>query len=140
MKFWDSSALVPLLIAEATSPVLRPLAAADHEMVVAWTAEIECASALLRTWREQGEVTDPEVPFSLLTALAQQWQVVELVESLRTLAIRMLRVHPLRAADALQLAAAVIAAGDQPSALPFVSLDSRLRAAAAREGFPLLPA
>jgi hypothetical protein len=49
-----------------------------------------------------------------------------------------LRVHPLRAADALQLAAAYIAAERRPSSLELVILDDRLAAAARREGFVLL--
>jgi hypothetical protein len=44
-------------------------------------------------------------------------------------------VHPLRAADSLQLAAAIIAAEREPTTLEFVSLDDRLGEAASREGF-----
>lgn len=47
----------------------------------------------------------------------------------------MLRVHPLRAADAAQLAAAFVAAERHPSSLEFVILDMRLAAAARKEGF-----
>jgi predicted nucleic acid-binding protein len=54
------------------------------------------------------------------------------------MATRLLRVHPLRAADALQLAAAIIAAEDDPRSLPFVTLDDRLALAAEREGFPVV--
>jgi hypothetical protein len=52
---------------------------------------------------------------------------------------RLLRVHPLGTADSLQVAAALVAAEGVPSSLPFVYLDGRLRAAAAREGLPVLP-
>jgi predicted nucleic acid-binding protein len=55
----------------------------------------------------------------------------------RQTAIRLLRVHPLRTADALQLAAAIAAAEDHPATLPFVTLDERLAQAAEREGFPV---
>ena len=51
---------------------------------------------------------------------------------------RLLRVHPLRAADALQLAAAVVAADGEPGSMPFVTLDDRLALAAQREGFPVV--
>lgn len=44
----------------------------------------------------------------------------------------------LRAADALQLAAALAAAENNPSALSIVTLDDRLAEAAEREGFPLM--
>jgi predicted nucleic acid-binding protein len=50
----------------------------------------------------------------------------------------MLRVHPLRAADALQLAAATVAAEHDPSSLELVCLDQRLSEAAGKEGFPLV--
>ncbi len=52
--------------------------------------------------------------------------------------MRLLRVHPLRAADAFQLAAAIAAADESPRSLPFVTFDSRLARAAEREGFPVI--
>jgi uncharacterized protein len=58
----------------------------------------------------------------------------------RTMARRLLRLHTLRAAHALQLAAAAIAAEHEPRSLEFVCLDDRLRAAASREGFRVVPA
>jgi hypothetical protein len=51
-----------------------------------------------------------------------------------------LRVHDLRVADALQLAAALAAAEARPATLAVVCLDDRLGAAAEREGFPVLGA
>jgi hypothetical protein len=53
--------------------------------------------------------------------------------------MRLLRVHPLRAGGALQLAAAIIAADFQPNALEFVTLDARQADAAEREGFRIAP-
>ncbi len=49
-----------------------------------------------------------------------------------------MRVHALRAADSLQLAAALIAANHDPATLEIVSLDARLATAARREGFKVL--
>ena len=46
-------------------------------------------------------------------------------------------MHPLKTADALQLAAAVAVAEDEPGLLGFVSFDARLNEAAGREGFAL---
>jgi hypothetical protein len=60
-------------------------------------------------------------------------------ERLRSTADRLLRVHPLRAADALQLAAALAWADNAPSGLAFVCLDRPLREAAQKEGFVLIP-
>lgn len=70
-----------------------------------------------------------------LRALADAWQEILPAEPIRTTAERLLRVHPLRAADSLQLAAAIIAAEREPTTLEFVSLDDRLGEAASREGF-----
>jgi len=60
-------------------------------------------------------------------------------EEVRRQARRLLRVHPLRAADALQLGAAIVWAG-RYEGREFVSLDARLREAARLEGFAVLPA
>ena len=73
-----------------------------------------------------------------LTKLAKAWVEVQPSSSVRRVAIRLLRVHPLRAADALQLGAALVAAEDHPETLPFVTLDDRLADAATREGFEVL--
>ena len=51
---------------------------------------------------------------------------------------RVLRTHALRAADAFQLAAAIVAADGEPRSLTFVTLDARLALAAGREGFPVI--
>lgn len=59
---------------------------------------------------------------------------LSLREQLKDLAKRLLRVHPLRTADALQLAAALVYRAEG-SPLDFVCLDERLCSAAEREGF-----
>jgi hypothetical protein len=73
-----------------------------------------------------------------LAALAEQWEEVQPGEVVRSTAVRLLRTHPLRTGDALQLAAAILAADGDPRALPFVTLDDRLAVAADKEGFPVL--
>ena len=75
---------------------------------------------------------------ALTSALAAPWRQVEPTVQVRQTAIRILRVHPLRAADARQPAAAVVAAAGDPGTLPFVTLDDRLALAARREGFPIV--
>jgi hypothetical protein len=65
--------------------------------------------------------------------------VVPLCERLRDRSERLLGVHSLRAADAFQLAAALVWSRGQTPAHAIVSLDERLRLAAAREGFRILP-
>ncbi len=58
-----------------------------------------------------------------------------MVEVVRRHAERVVEAHPLRAADALQIAAALVAAEEDPGSLPFVTLDRNLAEAAEREGF-----
>jgi predicted nucleic acid-binding protein len=138
MKFWDSSALLPLLVAEATTPVTMALLTRDPSVLVWWRTEIECASALARLEREGSlEESAATIAFERLRQLASGWQEIDASDAVRETAVRLLRVHPLRAADATQLAAAFIAAERRPASLEFVTLDLRLAAAARKEGFPV---
>ena len=142
MRFWDSSAVVPLLVAESTSAAVLREYELDPEVVAWWATEVECVSALARLERE-GNLAARSLSEGLrrLGALGRTWREVQPVTAVRTTAIRLLRVHPLRTADALQLAAAIVAAEDHPATLPLVTLDDRLAQAAEREGFAVvLPA
>src|SRR5712691_1441867 len=138
MRFWDASAIVPLLMTEATTKTLQGLAAADPAMLVWWATEMECASAIARLERE-GALDAPAVidAFGRLKRLADGWHEVDPNDGIREAAVRFLRVHPLRAADALQLAAAFVAER-RPSSLEVITLDERLAAAARKEAFALV--
>lgn len=139
MKFWDASAIVPLLITEPATPTLQEIAANDPAILVWWATEAECASAIARLERD-GALDDGAVAqaFDRLRHLARAWHEVDPTDSVREAAVRFLRVHPLRSADALQLAAAFIAAERRPSSLELVTLDDRLATAARKEGFVLI--
>lgn len=136
MRFWDSSAVVPLLVAEASSGAVLREYEVDPEVVSWWATEAECVSALARLERD-GTLTAQALSEGLrrLDALARAWREVQPVTAVRTIAIRLLRVHPLRTADALQLGAAIVAAEDHPATLQLVTFDERLALAAEREGF-----
>lgn len=138
MKFWDSSAIVPLTVAERSSAAAEAIHAQDPTMVVWWATPAECVSALTRRDRE-GQLDSRQLAGGLdrLDGLAAGWLEVEPTQRVRQLATRLLRVHPLRSGDALQLASALVAAEDVRS-LPFVTLDDRLAMAAEREGFPVV--
>lgn len=139
MRFWDASAIAPLLMAETTTKTLLRLAADNPVMLVWWTTQVECASAIARLEREGA--LDPQTvieAFDRLKRLADGWHEVDPSDSVRETAVRFLRVHPLRAADALQLAAAFIAAERRPSSLEVITLDERLAAAARKEGFVMI--
>ena len=136
MKFWDASAIVPLLITEQTTRRLQALLAKDPAMLVWWGSEVECVSALARLKREGG--LGPQalaVALKRLGQLATAWHEIDASDSVREAATRFVRVHPLRAADALQLAAAFLAAERRPATLEVITLDERLGAAARKEGF-----
>jgi len=75
----------------------------------------------------------------VLSALAATWSEVQPSEAVRLRAERLLSIHPLRAADALQLASALIWAQETPRGLGFVCLDQNLREGALKEGFSVLP-
>jgi uncharacterized protein len=139
VKFWDSSAVVPLLVAEPTTAGLMEVLAADRHMHVWWATEVECASTLARLEREGADSAVIETALSRLTGLREDWNEIAAVSAVRAAARRLLRLHPLRAADALQLAAAFALADGDPGSVIFISLDDRLRRAARLEGFPLLP-
>ena len=139
MKFWDSSAVVPLLIAEPYSKALQAAAVDDPVMLVWWGTEVECASAIARLERDGGlDEAAAHEAFGRLKQFAGAWHEVDPSDGIRESAVRLLRVHPLRPADALQLAAAYIAAERRPSSLELVTLDDRLAAAARKEGFSLV--
>ena len=136
MKYWDSSALVSLLVDESTSENRRAILRQDRSIVTWWGSWIECASALNRLHRE-GNLDSDNLSRSLerLQILAGGWMEILPLERVRRRAIRLLRVHPLRGADALQLAAALTAAAEESSELDIVSSDDRLSNAARQEGF-----
>ena len=101
-------------------------------------SEVECASAIARLERD-GALDEASAAdaFDRLRELAAGWHEVEPGDTVREAAVRFLRVHPLRAADALQLASAFVAAERRPPSLELVTLDERLGAAARKEGFRL---
>lgn len=139
MKYWDSSALVPLLLQETLTSRSQQLANEDPEILTWWGTRIECRSALYRL------VHGGRLPLAIaaqseerLKGLSDRWLEIEPTEVVREVAERFLRVHQLRAADSLHLAAAMNGAHFRPAALPFVCYDSRLSAAATKEGFSVL--
>ena len=136
MKFWDASAIVPLLLAEPDREAALAVLGEDGAMAAWWGTPVECSSALARRERE-GSLASRDVTGALerLHALATRWHEVLPTPVVRSTAQRLLRVHALRAADSLQLAAAIVAAEGDPRSLPFVCFDERLLEAAGKEGF-----
>ncbi len=139
MKFWDASAIVPLLVAEAATRRLQALAAEDPDILVWWGSAIECVSALARLERNAAlNAKAMTLALQRLRQLAAAWHEIDPSDAIREAATRFLRVHPLRAADALQLAAAFLAAERRPASLTVLTLDDRLGTAARKEGFAVI--
>lgn len=74
-----------------------------------------------------------------LAILMDSWAEIQPTDEARVRAEHLLFSHPLKTADAMQLAAALLWCGDDPRAAEFVCQDKRLRTAARREGFTVVP-
>jgi predicted nucleic acid-binding protein len=140
LSYWDTSALVPIVVDEPRTAEMRAFAAEELDPATSWLTVVECCSAVARLERARA-LTPPEAQQALheLGALLRDFEEVAMTEQLRPLAQQVLRSHPLRAADALHLAAALVWAENRPQGRAFICLDARLRDAALREGFTVLP-
>jgi predicted nucleic acid-binding protein len=138
--FSDTSALIPLILPEARSALFSEALATDREVTLWWGTPVECLSAIYRRHREK-PLPGPLLTSALhrLRALVEDADTVAPTDDVRRRAGRLVAAHPLRAADALQLAAGLLWCEEQSGGETFVCLDERLREAARREGFSLLP-
>jgi len=140
VKFWDTSGIVPLLVVEPSTVTAKSILTGDPSIVVWWGTRTECVSALNRQIRDGSLRTEDERQArQVLQQLGEVWSEVQPSELLRGTAERLLAVHALRAADALQLAAALQWCQHQPRNRDLVSFDGRLRDADYKEGFAVLP-
>jgi predicted nucleic acid-binding protein len=73
-----------------------------------------------------------------LEVLRRKWHEISPSDDVRQTAEWLLRLHPLRAADALQLAAARVWCGNYPRGRVFICADIRLLDAADKEGFNVI--
>jgi len=136
VRFWDSSALAPLLVEEHDSGLREAQVREDREILVWFGTPAELESALSRRRRE-GRLAGAEERHARarLDMVSRSWREVQPTILVRDRAVRLLRVHPLRAADAFQLAAALVACEEQTRSSVFLTGDARLREAAEAEGF-----
>jgi predicted nucleic acid-binding protein len=139
MRFWDASALVPLCVDQPESGRVKALLEEDRVMVAWWGSVIECWSVFARLRREGAfSVDDEDAARVLLRTLQDGWIEILPSEDVRVLAGRLQRLHAVSAPAALQLAAALVWAGDPPSG-EIVVFDQRLQEAARLEGFTARP-
>jgi uncharacterized protein len=140
MKFWDSSAIVSLLFNEENTEYCISAAADDPRMLVWCLSRVEVVSALCRRARDgligAGEFEQAKKRLAIIMSRADQ---VTSVDRVRARALRLLEVHPLRAADACQLGAALVGSREDPERLPILCFDGRLKSAAMKEGFVVNP-
>lgn len=136
--FWDASALVPLCVHEATSRQAQSQLR-KFMPVVWWGSPVEVHSAIARLSR-LGKLKDAEKQGALsrLDLLSRGWREILPGDHVRDLARRLLDTHELRAADSLQLAAALTWCQQRPAKRNFLCADERLSKAAVAAGFSVL--
>lgn len=136
--FWDSSALVPLCVHEsATLAAVARLK--EFSAVVWWGSIVEIQSAICRLGREKA-ITDAgqKAAIARLETMNRTWREISAGDKLRELALDLLSNYPLRAADALQLAASLIWCDGRPAKRTFVCVDKRLSGIARSIGFAVI--
>jgi predicted nucleic acid-binding protein len=136
--FWDASALIPLFIHEIVSAQAHTLFR-QWSPVVWWGTAVEVESSFARLRRSNGlNDQDWQVALGYLVTLTQSWHEIEPSSNLRDLAGTLMYRFPLRAADALQLAAALRWCQQRPAGRTFISGDIRLCEAAELAGFTVI--
>lgn len=138
MKYWDSSAIVPLIVPETKTEESRNLIKKDRQILTWMLTETEILSALCRKLRD-GSINLREFNSAKrhLFDLKRSWIIVTHAEKVQQRANILLERYPLRAFDALHLASAEVAINENYSRLDFVTYDARLQEAAYKEGFNL---
>ena len=132
--YWDASALVAVI---GRAPGAQHYRAVGQQSGITtwWGTFVECASAIARRAREGTAPAQVAESYRMLHKLAAQWREIGCSEALRRAATRMLKMHALSAADAMQLGAALLAAHYEPGTVRFLSEDRQLTRAAEYEGF-----
>jgi predicted nucleic acid-binding protein len=133
--FWDSSALVPLCVRQGITP--RAIALYKlHNAAIWWGTPVEIASALARLVRMRHLDTSAWAKArKLAKRLADSWSVIQPSDTLRTTATQLVDRYDLRAAESLQLAAALEWCEGAPQGRVFLTIDQKLKDAALLSGF-----
>jgi len=136
--FWDSSALIPLCVQQLQTQKSEALFA-NHAVTVWWSTQIEIISGLTRLLRmREIDGTEFVEGKQVARAVAMTWSAIDPSAHIEREARALLELYPLRAADALQLAAALAWCEGKPKGKVFLSFDQRLSDAAGQAGFTLL--
>jgi predicted nucleic acid-binding protein len=134
--YWDASAVVPLCCHQPASASVRRLARQRRKFVVWWGTAIEARSALRRLLRD-GALSETGYLHATnrLDLLRRSWSEILPTEEIRNYAQSALELYDIRAADAFQLAAALVWCDGKPRRRPFICFDERLARAAIKAGF-----
>ena len=140
MRFWDASAIIPLLVKEEPSEYCIQAFRADSDVLVWTMSKVETLSALCRRLRDRALGPTAFAAAELrMNIFFESVYEVDAIQRVKERALRLLRVHSLRAADALQLAAVMVATEENVRRLQIMCFDERLAAAARLEGFEVNP-
>jgi predicted nucleic acid-binding protein len=139
MRFWDTSALIPLMLEEAESDRMRLLLAEDRAIAIASITPLEISSVLWRR-RHAGQlhIDEHHEADAMFAELSARWSEVMPTTLILRKALDVVTRHPLRTLDAIQLGAAIVLS-DEPACMTMVTLDRNLANAARAEGFEVLP-
>lgn len=139
VAFWDTSAIVPLCCRQSRTSAARRAARLYGRQVVWWATPVEAVSSLERLSRD-GHLSgrDRTQAFARLGYLRERWSEVQPSDEVRDLAEKLLRMYRPRAADAIQLASALVWCSNQPRGRYFIGADDRLLDAAEIEGFNII--
>ena len=135
VAFWDTRALIPLCVRQRQTAPASALYV-SYGIAVWWATPVEIRSGLARLER-MNDIN----PAQFLAgkqrgqSLAKIWDVVAPSTTILDRAYSLLELYPLRAADALQLAAALDYFEDSPKRKVFITADQRLADAARQSGF-----
>jgi predicted nucleic acid-binding protein len=136
--FWDSSILVPLCVNQPPFTKIARVLVSTYTMNVWWGTDVEVVGAFTRLLRFGGlsnsQFLDAKVQAE---RLASKWFTVQPSDAIKSRARQLLERYPLRAADSLQLAAALEWCEDRPNGQLFLTADRRLSEAAEQVGFTL---
>ena len=137
--FWDTSGIVPLCCFQARTAESRQTVRVYARQVTWWATPVEVVSSFSRLRREEKLTSEgKQQALNRLGYLRSRWTEVQPTSEVRETAERLLNVHNLRAADALQLSAALISCGHRPRGRHFIGGDGDLANAAEAEGFTVI--
>ena len=140
MAFWDTSAIIPLCCWQPETAESRRLRREFKRMLVWWGTPVEARSAFARLARKGHLTLDGRArAVSRLAQLRVAWDEILPTAKVRSLAEDLPDTYGVRAADAAQLAAALVWCRERPKQQPLVCFDERLRTAATALGFSVRP-